>query len=236
MTQSRRKHRWQPWEEEFLRQHYATTMTADLAEALGIGHKSVQAKAIALGLRKSRQLLAEMTRRAISDPNHGSRAHQFAPGIVPANKGIKHGRGWAPGRMSEGQFQPGNKPHTWVPVGSLRIVVNKNGGPELQRKVNDDPGPAGVRWKPVARLVWEAAHGPVPQGSIVVFRRGMRTTEVAEITPDRLECITRQQLMQRNTIHQLPPEFSEVARLKAALAKAIAARQRKESRSAADAP
>jgi len=219
---------WTPADEAVLREHYADTRTSDLARTLSRTVNQVLAKAAAMGLHKSRDLIAQMTREAMQDPSHPARRARFQKGLVPANKGVKHPKGWAPGRMAATQFKPGSKPHTWQPIGSHRIVVNKNGGPELQRKVNDDPGPSGVRWKPVARLVWEAAHGPVPDGRIVVFKPGLRTIEHEQITLDRLECITRAELMQRNTIHRLPPEFAEVARLKAVLHRVINHRARKE--------
>jgi hypothetical protein len=220
---------WTPAEEALLRERYATTRTDELARQFGRPAGQVLRKANSMGLSKSRDLIVQMLREAVERPDHPSRAHRLKKGHVPANKGIKRPPGWAPGRMAEGQFKPGLKPHTWVPVGSLRIVNNKNGGPELQRKVNDDPGPSSVRWKPVARLVWEAEHGPVPDGMIVVFRPGMRTTDPDLITIDRLDCITRIDLMRRNSVHNLPPEFAEVARLKAVLHRAINTRAKKEA-------
>lgn len=227
MKAATKRRYWKPWEEQFLREHYADKHTHAIAVALDREPKQIHSKAIALGLHKSRELIAAMARDASRRPDHGGRAHQFAPGLTPWNKGATFVAG---GRSAETRFKPGSKPHTWVPIGSYRIVINKNGGPQLERKVNDNPGPTSVRWTPVHRLVWEAAHGPVPDGHIVVFKPGMRTTEPDEITVDRLECITRQQLMQRNTIHNLPPEFAEVARLKAVLHRAINTRNRKEGR------
>lgn len=223
---------WKPWEEALLRLHYADSRTEDLATVLGRDTKRVLAKANAMGLHKTHEFRAALARQHTMAPDHPSRLHRFQKGLVPANKGQKRPPGWAPGRMAEGQFKPGSKPHTWVPVGSLRIVHNKNGGPELQRKVNDDAGPSSVRWKPVSRLVWEAVHGPIPDGHIVVFKPGRRSTQLEHITLDALECITRVQLMRRNSIHALPPEFADVARLKAVLHRAINTRARKESQAA----
>lgn len=221
---------WKPWEEEMLRLNYADSHNSDLAQVFGCTPERVAAKASAMGLKKSREYLAAEARKHTLKPGHPSHAYRFQRGAAPANKGVKHPPGWAPGRMREGQFKAGHKPHTWVPVGSYRIVKNKSGGEQLERKVNDMPGPTCVRWHPVHRLVWEAAHGPVPDGHIVVFKPGRRSTELEHITLDAVECITRVELMRRNTIHHLPPEFAEVARLKAVLHRTINTKLRKDGR------
>lgn len=221
---------WTPVEEQMLREHYANTRTEVLAQLFDRDVRRVLAKANSMGLKKSLELIAEISREKTLELTHGGRPYRFKPGIVPWNKGSSYVAG---GRSAETRFKPGMKPHTWVPIGSYRVVNNKNGGPELQQKVNDDPGPTCVRWKPVARLVWEAAHGPVPDGHIVVFKPGRRSTKPEEVTLDAIELITRQQLMKRNTIHNLPPEFAEVARLKAVLHRAINTRTKHSQEAAA---
>lgn len=204
---------WQPWEEQFLREHYADSLTVHLAEVLGVSIKRVLAKANSMGLKKSVALIAETARERTSRPDHGSRRTRIQPGQAPWNKGTHFVAG---GRSAETRFKPGTRPHTWVPVGSYRVVEGM-----LERKVNDLPGPNTVRWKPVSRLVWEAAHGPVPPGHTVVFRPGRKTTDPALITLDALECISRDELMRRNSIHRYPPELVEIHRLRGALNRQI---------------
>lgn len=220
---------WTPVEEQMLRQHYADTRTEVLAELFNRDARRVLAKARAMGLRKSRELIAEIAREKSAAPGHGGKAHQFKPGTAPWNKGAHYVAG---GRSAETRFRPGNKPPTWVPVGSYRIVDQKNGGPELQVKVNDEPGPNSVRWRPMARHVWELAHGPVPANHIVVFKPGRRSTRPEDVTLDAIELITRQELMRRNTVHNLPPVFADVARLRGVLHRAMNSRNKKEGREA----
>jgi hypothetical protein len=215
---------WRAWEVEFLRLHYAENHTEALAAVLGRAVERVLAKANALGLHKSRACIAAVASERVRSPGHGGQAHQFKPGLVPWNKGSHFKAG---GRSAETRFKPGSKPHTWQPVGSYRIVVNKNGGPQLERKVNDLPGPTSVRWHPVHRLVWEAANGAVPPGHIVVFRPGRRSTELALITEDAVECISRQELMRRNTVHNYGPQVAEIARLRGVLNRVINSKARK---------
>ena len=104
------------------------------------------------------------------------------------------------------------------PIGTLRI--NYDG--YLDRKVSDLPGPPHRRWHPVHRLVWEAAHGPVPKGHVVVFLPGKFSNIEHEITLDRVELITRRELMRRNSVHTVqPPELARITQLRGALARQI---------------
>ncbi len=208
---------WTEAEIELLRRFYADALTADLAAALGRTIARVQAKANALGLRKSLELIAETARRRTQAPGHGSKATRFNKGQTPHNKGLKRPEGWAPGRMAQSQFKPGNKPHTWLPVGTFRIVEGV-----LERKFSDEPGPPGARWRSYARLVWEAAHGPMPPGHAVVFKPGRQTTDPELVTLDAVELIRRQELMRRNNVHtQYPAELVPLVRLRAAITRQI---------------
>ena len=222
MTRSRRilpaKRWWKPEEEAYLREHYADTLTTEIARHLGCAEKRVLSKAHAMGLHKSRALIAEIGRLRTAVPGHGAHRTVFQPGSTPWNKGKPYVAG---GRSADTRFRPGSKPHTTLPLGSHRIVINKSGGPVLERKISDEPGPSNKRWHTVHRLVWEAEHGPCPLDHVIVFKPGRRTLDPALITLDAVECITREQLMERNSIHRLPPEFAEVARLKGQLVRAI---------------
>jgi len=216
----------QPWSEadiELLRRNYATSATADLATALGRPITRIMAKASSLGLRKDPAAHAEACRQRMADPNHPGRQHQFKPGTPPANKGIKHRPGWAPGRMAAGQFKAGNKPHTWLPVGTLRV---KDG--YLERKVTDLPGSPSNRWHGMHRIVWEAANGPTPDGHVVVFKPGRFSTELAQITLDAVELISRAELMARNTRHNYSPEINELIGLRAQITRAVNTRAKQE--------
>lgn len=208
-------------EQELVRRNYAHVYTEALAHVLKCTPAQIYRLAARMGVHKSRETIAARARELMAMPGHGSRASRFQPGHVPANKGLRR-PGYAPGRMASTQFQRGNRPHTWVPVGSHRI----NGDGYLDLKVNDLPGPSNVRWHPVHRLVWERAHGPVPRGHAVVFRPGRRTTVLEEIALDAVELITRRELMARNTIHNLPAPLVGVIRLRGALNRQINRRRR----------
>lgn len=207
---------WLQWEVDFLRRHYADALTVDLAQVLGTSIKRVLAKANAMGLHKSIEVISATARERTLRPDHGSRRTQIKPGQAPWNKGKPGSCGTHP-HCRATQFKPGMRPHTWVPIGSHRVVDGI-----VERKTSDEPGTHSKRWTPVTRLVWQAAHGPVPEGHSIVFRAGQRTTNPDEITVDKLECLSRQQLMHRNSYHtNLPPELARVVQLRGVLSRAI---------------
>jgi len=100
----------------------------------------------------------------------------------------------------------------------------------LEKKVTDDPSlyPAR-RWRPVARLVWEGVHGPIPQGHAVVFLPGRSSLIESDITIDSLELVTRRDLMLRNSRHtRYPPELNQIIQLKAAVVRKVNNRIKKK--------
>lgn len=217
---------WTADEEAYLRQHYADTLTADIARVFSCSDKRVAAKAHAMGLHKSPAFIAETARQRTADPSHSSHRTRLKAGDVPWNKGVPGSTGTHPNCRAT-QFRPGVKPHTWVPVGSYRIVEGT-----LERKVNDLPGPNTVRWKPVHRLVWTAAHGPVPKGHKVVFRPGKKTTDPAAITLDIVELVSDEELMHRNSYHtNLPKPLAQMVHLRGVLSRAINRKSRQSEES-----
>jgi hypothetical protein len=224
MTKSRGilgpRRRWTESEDDVLRERYASTLTADLASLLGHTLSSTHQRAHKLGLRKSVEFIAAVARERSAKDDHGGRAHQFKPGVPSWSKGTK-GRVGVQDGCKATQFKKGRPAHearNYVPIGSERL--SKDG--YLERKVTDDPSiyPAR-RWVAVHRLVWESAHGPIPAGYVVVFKPGRRSTDREAITPDAVELITRQQLMQRNTFHQYGPEIVKLVQLRGAITRQI---------------
>ena len=202
---ARTKSLGQPWLEtdlEALRTLYPNTNNVELGALLGRTVRAISVQAVKLGLRKSKPFMDQ----------HPTR---FKPGLVPWNKGAEYHPG---GRCAETQFKPGQRPHTWVPIGSHRL--DKTG--TLQRKVSDDPGGPHKRWRSVHELVWVEHHGPVPKGHVVVFRPGRKQTDPALITIDCIECVSRAELMRRNSAWTtLPPELARLVQLRGALNRQI---------------
>lgn len=217
---------WLPDELRYLWQHYANKPTSEIASHLGMTVDEVYKKANFLGLRKSPEYIQQAKPGASNLVEHG-KAFWFKKGLVPWNTGTKGLAGQHENSRAT-QFKPGrpaDQAHNYKPVGSLK--VNSDGF--LVRKMTDDPTIVPVRrWEPVHRLVWEAAHGPIPSTHKVVFKPGMKTTTLEEITLDRLELLTHAELMARNTIHNYPPELAEVMRVRGQLTRAINKRAKEQ--------
>jgi hypothetical protein len=207
---------------QLLRDQYPNTASRDIAETLKASLSAVYQKANALGLKKSAEFLASEKAGRIQRGRQDPRlvATQFQKGFVPWNKGVSVVAG---GRSAETRFKPGHRPQTWVPVGSYRLVHGGSKDPHLilQLKVNDLPGPSHVRWHSVHRLVWIETNGPVPDGHIVVFKPGQRTTVAEEIAVDRLECITRAVNAKRNHPRSKSPELGRLVQLKGAITRQV---------------
>nr|WP_256489659.1 HNH endonuclease signature motif containing protein [Dyella lutea] len=227
----RDRSQWTEVEDAVLRDRFPEELTADIARDLGRTKCQIYNRAHLLGLTKSSAFYErERQRQAIrARTNPGMRASQFRKGLVPANKGVKRPPGWSPGRMAETQFKKGQMSgqaqHNYVPIGTERI--SKDG--YLERKVTDEHPVPARRWVAVHRLVWEAAHGPIPDGHKVAFRPGQKTAVSAEITLDRLELVSDAEMMRRNTVHNLPKPLAEAIQLRGALVRRIRKQERREN-------
>lgn len=212
------RHQWTPEQRQALRERYPHERTADIAHDLGISVHKCYAMASQLGLKKTAEFFTlPASERTTGRQGIGTR---FEKGLTPWNKGTHFTAG---GRSAETRFKKGEMrgaaQHNYVPIDSLRVT--KDG--YLERKMSDDPSiyPAR-RWTPVHRLVWEAAHGPVPKGCIVRFKKGMKTAELAEVTLDRLEMLSKADNMRRNSHHtNYPKEVCQLIQLRGAVKRKI---------------
>lgn len=221
------------WSESELRQlraHYPDATAETVAQMLGRTCRSIYQKAKELGLSKSSAFLASDRSGRVLRGHMNARmmGTQFKAGFTPWNKGIKGSTGTHEACRAN-QFRPGrpaDESRNYRPIGTLRI--SKDG--YLERKVTDDPTvyPA-KRWVAEHRLVWEAAHGAIAGGQIVVFRPGMKTTTPVLVTLDRLECISRAENMRRNSYHQYGPEVAALHQLRGAITRQINKRAKEQT-------
>ena len=213
---------WTTEEDAWLRRNYPDFPTFLVAYVAGRSESAVYGRARLLGISKSAKYLASPWACRLRRDNPAGVQHRFRKGHVPANKGLRR-PGWAPGRMAETQFKKGRPAHlarNYVPIGTEKYDVKRK---VIVRKITDDPRLVPVqRWRPVHVLVWEAAHGPVPEGHIVRFKKGMKTLASAEISIDRLELVTLAENMRRNSYHtNYPKEVGLAIQAKAVLTRAI---------------
>lgn len=226
------RRKWTQEDEDMLRDLFADTPTLELAQALQRSYQAVAMQASKLGLRKGAEYMRICLGKAGRQitQNKASQRARFKPGAAPWNKAKKNcGTGHHPNSVAH-RFKPGQisgrAAQLVQPIGTLRISSEGL----LERKIGNAPGASNRRWHPIHRLVWEEAHGKVPRGHIVVFKPGMRTTVLEEITLERLELITQRENMLRNSVHaKYPPEVAKLAQLRGALVRAINYRTKKEA-------
>jgi len=205
-----------------LRKRYPHESTTALAAQLRRTLSSVYGRAMKLGLAKSEEYMASPEAYRLRRGDNLGAEFRFAKGHVPANKGLRR-PGYAPGRMRETQFKKGQRQgraeDLYRPIGAERL--SKNG--YIERKVNDAL-PMQRRWRAIHLLVWEAANGPLPSGHAVAFKNG----DKSDIRLENLECITRRELIARNSIHHLPKELRSTIQLLGALNRQINRKARNE--------
>ena len=206
---------WTPAEELVLRDLYPDVPCADIAALLGRLPGSIYDHAQRAGLEKSAYFWASDATGRIQRGKTlpAMIATRFKPGSTPWNKGVSYQAG---GRSAQTRFKAGGVPGNWVPVGSYRINSYGN----LDRKVTDlGRGPRD--WEPVSRIVWRQAYGQIPAGHAIVFKPGRHTTELAHITPDALECLSRAQLMVRNSAWAKGAELGRLYQLRGAITRQV---------------
>lgn len=196
---ARSRRNWSEDEEQLLTRLYPDTPMPELVARLGRDDRAIYSKSRALGLRRSPEYLASEHACRLRKGDNVGAEHRFRPGMASWNKGKK---GWqAGGRSAETRFKPGNRPHTWVPIGTEQI---RDG--YLWRKVTDGHGRHD--WRQVHVMLWEQHNGPVQKGMILVFRDRNKQN----IQLDNLELITRAENCRRNSIHRYPPELKQAIR------------------------
>ena len=149
---------------EYIRKHHKgvgpTEMTKKINEIFGADYKP-------------KQLNAYYKNHGLNSGLDG----RFQKGHVPANKGRK-GMPMHPNAVTT-QFKKGHTPANKTPIGT---VLMKDDG-YLWKKVGE-----GARdWKQLHRMIWEEAHGEIPEGYLITFKDGNREN----VALDNLELITK---------------------------------------------
>lgn len=201
---------WTPEQIKLLYEHYPHERTENLVPTIGRDMRSIYAKAVKLKIGKSAEFLASpASGRTNGKQGTGSR---FKEGVSSWNKGRK-GIDISGERGKATQFKPGSKPHNWQPIGHERITSDG-----IQQRKVTDTGISQADYVPLHVLLWAEHNGPVPDKSIVVFRDKNRQN----ITIENLECITRVELMRRNSYHtKYPKEVALLIHLRCVLKRQI---------------
>ena len=171
---------------------YPNCTNSELAKQFNLPLYSVKNLATRMGLRKSSKHMHQTAERT-----------RFQKGHATWNKGKPHP---THKNSAKHQFKKGSRPHNWKPIGSTRDHVGY-----LERKFQDT-GSTIRDYQPVHQLVWIEHHGPIPEDHCIVFKDGNRRNFDLE----NLECVSRKELMRRNSVCNYPPDLASSIRLLAA--------------------
>ena len=194
------RQKWNDAQEAIVRKHYANATPQEMSALLD-------------NVFDARQISHKAKKMGIRK----SKAYKRKYGLDD-NGRMKKGRNtWNKGMRGETQFKKGIIPHNYKPVGSTRIT--KDGYTEI--KIADPR-----TWELMHREVWKQHHGEYPPaGTAIVFIDGNKQN--CEIS--NLQLLTRKELMQINTVHNLPDDLKEVIKLHAAITRRLNGRQKQHS-------
>lgn len=172
-----------PKEDNILKKLYPNSHNACLAFFLKRSKASIKNRAYKLGLKKSEAFLE---RRETG---------RFRKGNVPFNKGLKQSTYMSKENIEKtkkGRFKKGDLPHNTKPIGYERID-KKDGYTYIKVE-----GKRKLVLK--QRYIYSQKYGKIPPNHTICFKDGNKQN----FDIDNLECVSREELMARNTIHRYP--------------------------------
>jgi len=204
---------WTEAETDELMRLYPDTPTAELAARLGCTHSQIYNKAERLGLKKSAEYMAGPHACRLRRDNNPGVNTRFTPGHVAWNKGMK---GLDIGGK-ETRFKRGNLPHNHNPIWHERLTREGY----LERKITDT-GCTRRDYVPLHVLLWREHQGEIPKNHVVTFRNKDKT----DLRIENLECISRMELMRRNSVHNYPEPLRKLIQLRGVLNRKISQQEK----------
>ena len=205
MKNKRSYHNYTLADIQYIQANYAEVSAQEIANHIGVTKRGIYAIARKLGLYKSKEYVARVSRERAMDPSHGGVATRYQPGHVPFTKGRRQEDYCTPeaiARSARTRFKVGNKPKNWRPIGSERVTVD--GYCEI--KVEE-----GLRgWRLKHRIEWEKHHGKVPKGYRLSFRDG----DKQNCDIGNLYLVSVADVMRNNTMHNFPEDLREVIHIR----------------------
>lgn len=199
--------KWTDEEKQIVREMYPDHFASEIAAMIGKTVSGVQQMARSMGIRASKERVAETGRRTSQNPN--SMASRFGKGHVSWNNGKKMDPEVYE-RIKRTMFKKGHVSVNRRPIGSERVSVDGY----VEVKVAEPN-----KWRLKHRVLWEKAYGPIPAGHNVQFMNG----NTQDVRLENLFLISRaEQLRDRNSIHaRYPEELKQLIRLKGSIKRQI---------------
>lgn len=187
-------------EDEIIRDNYLTMPMKTIGKLINRSFCGVNSRMNQLGLIIPEELRAERKAKGM-----------FRKGQEPANKGKK---------MNPEQYE--KYKHTFFQKDHIPHNAKKN-GEEVKRKDKNGNIYLLIKIPEKRRLVykhvwlWENENGTVPDGYAVVFKDG----NSLNCCLNNLECISRVELLNRNTINRFPEDLQRAIRLQSVIKRRI---------------
>lgn len=181
----------------YILEHYADTPIDEIIRATGLKKASIYGTARKLGIRRSEEHIKE-TRRMLGKTLSQSPASirtRFSKGSIPVNKGRAMSEETRR-KVSRTFFKKGNTPHNACKVGDM--IVTSDGYAKI--KIADN------KWRFRSVLVWEAAHGAVPEGHIICHMDGDKLNDDLS----NLRLLNKREHLLKNRFRDYPIELIEV--------------------------
>lgn len=217
---------WTKEEEAFLRKHYKTMTHKAIAKALGRSHGAVSNKAERMQLLKKPsnrrfwygERLHDLKRLYPHTPNKelAKRFGVTQKAVLDAARryGVRKNQDVA----HAGRFKKGSAPSDGRPIGTVRVESDGM----VRIKVNDKYKGKNENWITYQLYLWlEAGNEPPADGYFVRIKREFLSLHHTKLTADHLEVVDRAANLERNSIHNYPPELKSVMRTLGRLRKEI---------------
>lgn len=181
-----------PQEDAFIKANYDKITSGDIGKEIDRQPSVIRLRAKRLGLQVPAEKLEEFKNKSRFKKSHvpfskGKKREEF----MTAEAIALHAANW---------FKKGQKAHNEKNDGEITIRNNRQNVPIYHIRLQANC------WVPLHRHIWEQHNGPIPPLHNVVFKDGNTMNCIIE----NLELLSNEELMKRNTIHNLPPEIKEV--------------------------
>lgn len=202
-AKAQRTGQWTPWHSWFCQLYPTITndeMLPLVRERLGkhISRSDMLSQAHHWGVKKTPEILALTEAKRVENLRTHGHAGQFQSGNRPWNTGIK---GYSV-ELVRSHYKPGNRPSTWVPVGTERLTGASLLRPSTPRYLRRKVAEPDV-WQAVHHIVWQQHHGAIPEGYVVAFKDGNSMHTAIE----NLVCVSRSAHAATNR-YGLPQKFA----------------------------
>lgn len=202
------KFTWTDDKIETLKKEYPFKSAEKVAVILGCSTRTAWNKAFDLQIKKDRSYYIEAGKRL----EKAGEPHRIQKGYVPKSKGKKVEEWMTDEQLTnfeKRKFKKGQTPHNALEDFEIRKHNSKSRNQQyLFIKL-----PNKNKMVLYHKYLWELNNGKVPKGKCLIFKDG--NTENCDLS--NIECITIEENMKRNSIHNYPMEIKDLIRTNARL-------------------